>query len=51
MTDLNIVEASIGDLQNALESGSITSVELVACYLHRISAFDCRGPALNSIPH
>ncbi|KAF4773268.1 hypothetical protein HER10_EVM0008491 [Colletotrichum scovillei] len=50
MAVLNIVEASIEDLQNALNSGSITSVELVARLLRRISTYDCRGPALNSIP-
>ncbi|KAK7703854.1 hypothetical protein SLS64_008799 [Diaporthe eres] len=47
---MNIVEASIDDLQKALSCGATTSVELVAKYLHRISAYDCRGPALNSIP-
>ena len=50
MSELNIVEASIAELKNALKSGSITSVELVACYLHRISAYDCRGITLNSVP-
>ncbi|KAK1673309.1 amidase signature domain-containing protein [Colletotrichum godetiae] len=50
MAVLNVVEASIEDLQNALTSGSITSVELVARFLRRISTYDCRGLALNSIP-
>ncbi|KAM0718875.1 hypothetical protein Q7P37_005947 [Cladosporium fusiforme] len=44
-----IVEASIADLQEALSSGTITSVELVAKYLLRIHAYDFRGPCLNSI--
>ncbi|KAG6364646.1 hypothetical protein INS49_006249 [Diaporthe citri] len=47
---MSIFEASIDGLQKGLSSGAITSVELVAKYLHRISAHDCRGPALNSIP-
>ncbi|KZF20949.1 putative amidase [Xylona heveae TC161] len=47
---LSLVEANIDDLQNALSTGSITSVELVALYLRRISKYDCRGPCLNSIP-
>ena len=47
---LNIVEASINDLQDALGSGSISSVELVALLLRRISTYDCRGISLNSIP-
>ncbi|GIZ43194.1 hypothetical protein CKM354_000643200 [Cercospora kikuchii] len=47
---INLVEASISDLQHALSSGSITSVELVAKYLQRIATYDIRGPCLNSIP-
>ncbi|GME43937.1 amidase [Neofusicoccum parvum] len=47
---LNLVEASISDLRNALDSGAITSVELTTRYLLRISTYDCRGPRLNSIP-
>ena len=47
---LNVVDASIGDLQDALCSGSITSVELVALYLQRISIYDGCGVSLNSIP-
>tara|TARA_R110002003_G_scaffold431_3_gene19625 strand:+ start:6699 stop:8789 length:2091 start_codon:yes stop_codon:yes gene_type:complete len=50
MSTLNLVEATIDDLQASLESGKVTSVELVACYLRRISAYDCRGISLNSIP-
>ncbi|POR35257.1 Uncharacterized protein TPAR_04542 [Tolypocladium paradoxum] len=50
MGQLNIVEASIDDIQAALSSGALTSVELVARYLHRISRYDCQGLALNSVP-
>lgn len=50
MTTLNIVEASIEDLQSALASGSITSVDLIARYLRRIARYDLRGPSLNAIP-
>ncbi|KAF7539435.1 hypothetical protein G7054_g2172 [Neopestalotiopsis clavispora] len=48
-THLNLVEASIRELQYALETKSITSVELVSLYLHRIGRFDCQGPMLNSV--
>lgn len=48
--NLNIVDASIDELQAALAAGTVTSVDLVAHYLRRISAYDCRGLALNSIP-
>ncbi|KAH6981430.1 amidase signature domain-containing protein [Ilyonectria destructans] len=50
MAKLNIVEASIADLQVALSQGAVTSVELVALYLRRIALYDLRGVALNSIP-
>ncbi|KAH7141087.1 amidase signature domain-containing protein [Dactylonectria macrodidyma] len=50
MATLNLVEATIDELQAALSSGSLTSVELVAHYLRRISHYDCRGITLNSIP-
>ncbi|OJD32112.1 amidase [Diplodia corticola] len=47
---LNIVEASIADLQHALSTGLITSVSLCTRYLLRISTYDSRGPTLNAIP-
>ncbi|CAI6096466.1 unnamed protein product [Clonostachys chloroleuca] len=50
MATLNLVEAGIDSLQDALSSGSISSVELVALYLRRISKYDCRNTLLNSIP-
>lgn len=46
---LDVFETGIGELQAALESGTITSVELVEQYLARIAAYDQQGPALNSI--
>lgn len=45
----DLVEQSIADLQNALESGEYTSLELVDRYLARIDALDTAGPALNSV--
>ncbi|KAM0546724.1 hypothetical protein ACHAPJ_010652 [Fusarium lateritium] len=50
MTSFNLVEASIDDLQAALSSGTLTSVDLVAQYLRRIALYDCSGVSLNSIP-
>lgn len=49
MMKINLVEASISELQQALATGAVTSVELVSLYLHRIGKYDCRGPRLNSI--
>lgn len=46
--DLN--EATIADVTAALESGTITSVELTARYLNRIAKYDHSGIRLNSIP-
>jgi amidase len=48
--DFTIVEADIDQLHDALESGSVTSVELVARYLNRIAYYDRAGIRLNSIP-
>lgn len=50
MATFNLVEAGIDSLQDALASGSLSSVELVALYLRRISKYDCRNTLLNSIP-
>ncbi|KAM0432229.1 hypothetical protein ACHAPT_004767 [Fusarium lateritium] len=46
---ISLVEASIDNLKQLLDSRTITSVELVSLYLHRIGKYDCRGPRLNSI--
>jgi amidase len=46
----SIVDATIADLSTALKGKKLTSVDLVAKYLLRISAYDCRNTALNSIP-
>ena len=43
---MNVHEASIADLRDALDSGSATSVELLDAYLARISAYD---PELNAL--
>ncbi len=45
----DVMEKSITELNLALESGQVTSQELVAQYLDRIEAYDQRGPALNTI--
>jgi amidase len=45
----DVVEASIADLRTALESGAVTSVDLVNAYLARIDAYDRGGIRLNSV--
>ncbi|WP_258313383.1 amidase family protein [Paenibacillus sp. tmac-D7] len=42
-------EASITEMQKAMESGRLTSEELVQQYLTRIEKYDDKGPALNAI--
>ena len=46
---VNIVEASVADLQAAMQSGKLTSQKLVKAYLSRIRAIDTAGPHINSI--
>lgn len=49
-TDLHIVEASIAQLRQALEAGTVTSVELVGACLRRIAHYDRHGVTLNAVP-
>ncbi len=42
------LEATIPELQAAMEAGGLTSLELVDLYLARIAAFDDSGPELNA---
>jgi amidase len=44
-----IQDASIFDLQTAMENGKTTSVALVKAYLERIKKIDKSGPTINSI--
>jgi Asp-tRNA(Asn)/Glu-tRNA(Gln) amidotransferase A subunit family amidase len=48
--DFSLLDASISDLQSALSSGILSSVDLVSKYLRRISVFDANGPKLSAIP-
>ena len=44
-----VYEASITELQSAMKSGRLRSVDLVDAYIARINAYDHAGPALNAI--
>jgi hypothetical protein len=46
---LELLEATVPQLQAALTAGTVTSRDLVSMYLARIDAYDQRGPALNAI--
>lgn len=45
----SVFEAGILEIQEALESGRVTSTRLVDAYLARIATYDQEGPALNSV--
>ena len=49
--DSDFLELSIEELQEHLNSGKTSSVELVKWYQARIAAYDQQGPALNAIQH
>ncbi len=44
-----IVEASVADLQAAMQAGKTTSQALVRAYLARIEAYDKSGPSVNAV--
>jgi amidase len=46
---LNLEDASIIELQEAMDKGTITSRKLVEMYLKRIEEIDRNGPTLNSV--
>ena len=46
---IEVHEATVTDLQNAMTAGRATSVQLVDAYLARIAAYDQRGPELNTM--
>ncbi|KAE8412845.1 amidase signature domain-containing protein [Aspergillus pseudocaelatus] len=46
----SLVDATISELEHALSVGWVTSVDLVARYLRRISVYDAAGLDLSAIP-
>jgi len=46
---VEVAEATIADLQEAMASGRATSVGITSAYLARIAAYDRAGPHLNAI--
>jgi amidase len=47
----NLVEATVAEIHLAVQTGLITSEQLVEMYLARIAAFDDAGPAVNAFIH
>jgi amidase len=50
-SSFNIVEASIADLQRALDGGRVTSRQLVQLYIDRIERYDTRIKAVAYVSH
>jgi amidase len=48
-TEFSVAEKPILELQEALRTGKITSVALVAAYLERIRKYDKTGPGINAM--
>ncbi|MEH3139880.1 MAG: amidase [Mycobacterium kyogaense] len=48
--DFTVVDADLAAVRGALDSGAVTSVELVARYLNRIGHYDRSGILLNAVP-
>ncbi len=46
---LDLLTASITDIQDAVDAGALTYEKLVRLYLNRIEAYDKNGPRLNAI--
>jgi amidase len=47
--DVPLADATIADLDAALDAGTITSEKLVQLYLARIAAYDKHGPSINAV--
>ena len=48
---LNLVEATVSDLLKAMQTGLVTSEELVGMYHARVGAYESAGPAVNAFIH
>jgi Asp-tRNA(Asn)/Glu-tRNA(Gln) amidotransferase A subunit family amidase len=49
LNDVELMEVTIGGLQDAYRTGALTARAVVQFYLDRIAAFDQQGPAINAI--
>ena len=48
---LDLVEATVDDLQKAIQTGLVTIEQLTEMYLARVAAYDDAGPAVNAFLH
>lgn len=46
--EVELTEATIGEVNAAIDAGELNSVALVEIFLNRIEAYDQQGPAINA---
>src|SRR6266542_1831460 len=51
VAEFHLVEATVQEMQLALQTGLVTSGQLVQMYLARIAAYEDAGPAVNAFIH
>jgi amidase len=51
VAEFHLVEATVDEMQRALQTGLITSEQLVQMYLTRLAAYEDAGPAVNAFIH
>ena len=47
--ELNIITATIPEVEAAMATGKLSSVKITEAYLKRIDAYDKKGPAINAV--
>lgn len=47
--ELNIMTATIPEMEKALATGKLTSQKITSAYLKRIDAYDDKGPSINAV--
>jgi amidase len=50
-SNLQLVEATVGQMEKALQTKLVTTEQLVGMYLARIAAYEATGPAVNAYIH
>src|SRR6202047_5504132 len=48
-TTFDLQTATVADINAAIDAGALSSEKLVRLYLHRIEAYDKKGPKINSV--
>ena len=51
VAEFRLVEATVEEMQRALQTGLVTSEQLVQMYLTRLASYEDTGPAVNAFIH